>query len=100
MFWSIKYSGEVLSKLKSRGFRVTSLSTFSSLYTILPHYLIKVKRLDLIERDLKKIFKCEGTLYLDCNNKKVFLTSTDHRGYKLWSCQNVCDALSCHLDDI
>ena len=43
MFWSIKNSGEVLSKLKSRGFRVTSLSTydFSTLYTTLHHSLIK-----------------------------------------------------------
>ena len=47
MFWSIKYSGEVLSKLKSRGFRATSLSTydFSTLYTTLPHNLIKEKLL-------------------------------------------------------
>ena len=38
-FWSIKNSGEVLSKLKCRGFRATSLSTydFSTLYTTLPH---------------------------------------------------------------
>ena len=28
MFWSIKYSGEVLNKLNSRGFRGTSLSTY------------------------------------------------------------------------
>ena len=31
LFWSIKNSGEVLNKLKSRGFRATSLST------IFPH---------------------------------------------------------------
>ena len=39
--WS-KKSGEVLSKLKCRGFRATSLSTydFSTLYTTLPHNLI------------------------------------------------------------
>ena len=39
LFWSIKNSGEVLNKLKSRGFRATSLSTydFSTLYTTLPH---------------------------------------------------------------
>ena len=39
MCWSIKESGDVLSKLKSRGFRATSLSTydFSTLYTTLPH---------------------------------------------------------------
>ena len=40
------------------------------------------------------IFKTEGTLYLTCNVKKMFFASTDHRGYKLWFCQNVCDALS------
>ena len=42
-FWSIKNSGEVLSKLKCSGFRATSLSTydFSTLYTTLPHNLIK-----------------------------------------------------------
>ena len=28
MFWSMKNSGEVLSKLKSSGFRATSLSTY------------------------------------------------------------------------
>ena len=37
MFWSIKNSCEVLSKLRSRGFRATCLSTddFSTLYTTL-----------------------------------------------------------------
>ena len=43
MFWPIKKSGEVLSKLKDIGYQATSLSTydFSSLYTTLPHHLIK-----------------------------------------------------------
>ena len=43
LFWSIKNSGEVLNKLKSKGFRATSLSTydFSTLYTTLPNNLIK-----------------------------------------------------------
>ena len=31
---------------------------------------------------------------------REFFTSTDHRGYKLWSCQNVRDALSYLLDNI
>ena len=49
-------SGEVLSKLKCRGFRATSLSTydFSTLYTTLPHNLIKEKLLDLIEWTFKR----------------------------------------------
>ena len=61
---------------------------FSTLYTTLSHNLIKEKLLDLIERTF---YKKEGKLYLACNDKKSFFTSTDHyRGYHLWSCQNVC----------
>ena len=43
LFWSIKNACEVLDKLKSRGFRASSLSTYdiSTLYTTLPHNLIK-----------------------------------------------------------
>ena len=50
MFWSIKTSGKVLSKLKSRGFRATNLSfyDFSTLYATFPNNLIKGKLLDLI----------------------------------------------------
>ena len=60
LFWSIKNSGEVLNKLKSRGFRATSLSTydFSTLYTTLPHNLIKEKLINLIEWTFK------GKVYL------------------------------------
>ena len=44
LFWSIKISGEVLNKLKLRGFRATSVSTyFSTLHTTLLHNLIKEK---------------------------------------------------------
>ena len=38
--------------------------------------------------------------FLVCNDKQAFFTSTAHRGYKLWSCQNVCDALSYLFDNI
>ena len=100
MFWPIKNSGEVLSKLKDIVNQATSLSTydFSTLYTTLPHNLIKEKLLDLIERTF---YKKEGKLYLACNDKKAFFTSADHyRGCHLWSCQNVCDTLSFLLDNI
>ena len=71
MFWSIKNSGEVLSKLKDRGLLATSLSTydFSTLYTTLPNDLIKENLLDLIERTF---YKKDGKLYLACNDKKRF----------------------------
>ena len=45
-------------------------------------------------------YKNEGTLYFACDDRKAFFTFTDHRGYTLWSCQNVGDALSCLLDNI
>ena len=66
-----KNSGEVLSKLKSREFRATSLSTydFSTLYTTLSHNLVKEKLLCLIERT----FKREETLYLAFTDTRAFL---------------------------
>ena len=91
MFWPIT------SLVK---YQVTSMSTydFSTLYTTLPHNLIKEKLLDLIERTF---YKKEGKLYLACNDDKTFFTSADHyRGYHLWSCQDVCGALSFLLDTI
>ena len=97
-----KNSGEVLSKLKCRGFRATSLSTydFSTLYTTLPHNLIKKKTSGFDRVDLQKGIKNYGTLYLACNDRKAFFTSSDQSRYTLWSCQNVCDALSYLLDNI
>ena len=71
---------------------------FPTLYTTLPHNLMLEKFLDLIERTF---YKKEGKLYLACNDKKAFFTFADHyRGHQLWSCQNVCDALSFLLDNI
>ena len=98
LFWSIKNSGEVLNKLKSRGFRATSLSTydFSTLYTPLPHNLIKEKLINLIEWT----FKREGSPYIACNERQAFFTSEDTKRYKLWSCQNVCEALIYLLNNI
>ena len=71
---------------------------FSTLYTTLTHNLIEEKLIDLIERTF---YKKEGKLYIACIDKKAFFTSNDHyKGYHLWSCQNVCDALSFLLDNI
>ena len=99
LFWSIKTSGEVLNKLKSRGFRAISLSSydFSTLYTTLPHNLIKEKlKKKIIEWSLKR----EGSPYIACNERQTFFTSGDTKRYKHWSCQNVCEALIYILDNI
>ena len=98
LFWSIKNSGEILDKLKARDFNATSLSTydFSTLYTTLPHNLIKDKLIDLIE----STFQREGSPYLACSDRNAFFTSEKPKKYHAWSCQNVCDALTFLLDNI
>ena len=69
---------------------------FSTLYTTLPHNLIKDKLVDLIERTLQR----EGSLYIACNDRNAFFTSDAVRNYNLWSCQKVCEALTFLLDNI
>ena len=98
MFWSIKNSTEVLDKLKSRGFRASSLSTydFSTLYSTLLHNLIKKKLINLVEIT----FHTEGTLYLASEDKTAFFTSDGQKRFKLLSCQKVCDALIYLLGNI
>ena len=98
LFWSIKNSGEILNKLKSIGFLASGLSTyyFSTLYTTLPHNLIKGKLTELIEQT----FNREGSFYLACNDKNAYFTSAQPIRYKLWSCQKMCDALHYLLDKL
>ena len=87
-----------MDKLKARDFNATSLSTydFSTLYTTLPHNLIKDKLIDLIERT----FNREGSPYLPCNDRNAFLLQKNLKKYHAWSCQNACDVLTFLLDNI
>ena len=67
----------------------------STLYTTLPHNLIKDKLIDLIERT----FNGEGSSYLACNDSNAFFILEKTKNI-IWSCQNVCDALTYLLDKI
>ena len=69
---------------------------FSTLYTTLPHHLIKDKLIDLINRT----FIRENAQYLACNEECAFFTSDVYNNHTLWSCQKVCDALVYLLDNI
>ena len=82
----------------SRGFLASSLSKydFSTLYTTLPHDLIKEK--ELIEQTFNGEGK--GLLYLACNDKNASFTSEQPKRYKLWSCQKMRDVLYYLLDTI
>ena len=94
-FWSIKNSNDALNKFKSKTFRLLNcLHMFSTLYTTLPHHLIKDKLIDLINRTFIR------TQYLACNEECAFFTSDVYKNHYLWLCQKVCDALVYLLDNI
>ena len=73
-----------------------SIYDFSTLYTTLPHNLVKDKLIDLIERN----FQEEGFPYLACNDRDAFFTSENPKKYHALSCQNVCEALTFLLYNI
>ena len=83
MFWPIKNSGEVLSKLKDIGYQATSLSTydFSTLYTTLPHNLIKKNfSIGLILLVMiRKRFSLRKTIIKDINFGLVRMYVTPYR---------------------
>ncbi len=98
LFWSIKNSGEILDKFKIKNYKVTSVSTydFSTLYTTLPHNLINDKLTALIQ----KTFARENATFLACNFDKAFFTSCIVKHYTMWTCDEVCKALSFLLNNI
>ena len=93
-----KNSGKILDKLKARDFNATSLSTYdcSTLYTTLPHNLIKIKLIDLLKEPSRE----KALLTLHVMTEIHFFTSEKPKKYHAWSCQNVCDALTFLLDNI
>ena len=78
--------------------RKNSLSTydFCTLYTTLPHNLIKDKLIGLVGGASWR----EGSPYLACGDGGAFFASEEPGEYNAWSCQNVCDALTFLLDNI
>ena len=78
-FWTIKNSTEILNKLKTNGFQASTISTydFSTLYTTLPHNLIRNQFVDLIENT----FRREKVLYLACNEERAFLATEEHKKF-------------------
>ena len=72
-FWSIKNSSDVIEKLRLRNFQGSQVSSFdfSTLYTSLPHDLIKTKVLSLVNWT----FNRESKTYLCTSDKGGFLAT-------------------------
>ena len=66
---------QLLRSWGHKNFKASKLSTYdcSTLYTTLPHHLIKDKLIDLINRT----FVWENTQYLGCNEECTFFTSDE-----------------------
>ena len=69
---------------------------FFTLYTTLPHNLIKHKLIDLTERT----FQREGSPYLSCNDRNALFTSKKTLKYIMHGHVNACEALTFLLDNI
>ena len=98
IFWSIKNSTDILSKLENEQNHISTLSTydFSTLYTTLPHNLIKDKLIELI----KKTFRREEKTFIACNDHRAFFSNSEVDHYTMWTCTDVCNALTFLLDNI
>ena len=92
-FWSIKNSSEVIEKLRLRNFQGSWVSSFdfSTLYTSLPHDLIKAKVLSLVNW----CFNRESKSYL-C---RIF-SNKKYDSHRCWSCAELCEAFTFLMKNI
>ena len=98
-FWFIKNPSEFIEKLRLRNFRGSQVSSFdfSTLYTSLPHDLIKAKVLSLVNW----CFNRESKTYL-CTSVKAefFFSNKKYDSYKCWSCAELGEAFTFLMENI
>ena len=97
-FWSVKNSLEVLDKLRSVQVPYTSVDSydFSTLYTTLPHALIKQKFSYLIKWSFEK----SGCNFICCNSIKAFFSNDKFDKYTNWTYLDMINAINFLLDNI
>ena len=97
-FWSIKNSSDVIEKLRLRSFQGSQVSSFdfSTLYTSLPHDLIKEKVLSLV----KWCFNRESKTYLCTSDKAGFFSNKTYDSYKWWTCTEFSEAFTFLMENI
>ena len=97
-FWSVKNSLDVLDKIRSYQGQYNSVESydFSTLYTTLPHNLIKQKFTYLF----KWTFEKSGCDYICCNSFKSFFSNDTYKNYTNFTCLECINALEFLLDNI
>ena len=98
IFGPFKNSSEVIEKLRPRNFPGSQVSSFdfSTLYTSLPHDLIKAKVLSLVNW----CFNRESKTYLCTSVKAGFFSNKKYDSYKCWSCAELCEAFTFLMENI
>ena len=91
-------SSEVIEKLRLRNFQGSQVSSFdfSTLYTSLPHDLIKEKVLSLVNW----CFNRESKSYLCTSLKAGFFSNKKYDSYRCWSCAELCEAFTFLMENI
>ena len=82
IFGQLKIPMKFSINLNLKTLWLLSTNDFSTLYTTIPHHLIKDNLIDLINRT----FVRKNTQYLACNEECAFFTSDVYNNYNLWSC--------------
>ena len=92
-FWSIK---TLLKSPKVAGAKFSGFSNFSTLYTSLPHDLIKAKVLSLA----KWCFNRESKTYLCTSDKAGFFYNKEYDSYTCWTCTELCESFTFLMENI
>ena len=97
-FWSIKNSSEFIEKFRLRNFQGSQVSSFdfSTLYTSLPHDLIKAKVLSPV----KFCFNREPKTYLCTSDKAEFFSNKKYDSYACWTFTELCEACTFLMENI
>ena len=98
VFWSVKNSLEVLDKLHAFAGIFDSVQSFdfSTLYTTLPHILIKEKLTHLI----KWAFKKSDCQFICLNSYRSFFSNEKHKNYVNWTYFDMIMSLEFLIDNI
>ena len=98
IFLSIKNSSDVIEKLRLRNFQGSQVSSFdfSTLYTSMPHDLIKAKVLSLVNW----CFNRESKTYLYTSDKAGLFSNKKYDSNKCWTCAELCEAFTFVMENI
>ena len=91
---------EILKKKLDKGQNQKNAEEIRQFTSFAGYYRRFVKDLPKIAKPLTELTKRESSPYTACNQRQAFFTSGDTKRYKLWSCQNMCEALIYLLDNI